>query len=879
MNLKKILLFLFIGLLLQSCKTDKPKKNSQEIEFSNHDISDSIFGLLSAKDQYAQHFIIEIPAAYQDKIPALKTWLIDCKPGGLKFVNWQNDSIKKLKLDLDTLLPITPFYTAEFFDVLNSDPYPFWDVNKANLNLDLIKPFNNIGYNLIEFAGNLNWSDQGEEWLKKWQSLNGSSFIQANYSDQNFESDYPEFIKSLQKVKNGIKINLTYIDSVVFNQFRDLYDFEGLFIVHPKDKMKQWLLRNGADLITVTLDTALTDVLSFNNWQLREEDFNEYEKSTRRILEKKLSIIYDTISHDSNKELEYSSLNFKLNSTSLLNNKNKLVAISKKTTVYHADEISINSRIRSENNIQFKRVILDSIFLKKLNQFKDPNVLIIPTDLSAALLGYIKDSVNTKNSLVCFADPKQYQYLSNQKNLVFTSDLEFEYLVQQFAARLPLKGDFSLNDTVIKGLSIKKKYLARTSPDFVGVNADTLKRIDFTVQSALNGRAFPGCQVLIAKNGCIIYDKSFGYHSYDRVRKVNSESLYDLASLTKVIATTMVAMRLYELGTFKLQDSLSKFLPDSLKDHLQFPSTIRNITFSELLTHKSGMPAGFPILRYMQYVKDSVKRFDKYFCDQPSEFFNVEVAENFYLENEYLDSMWLTLNQIWLDPDKPYKYSDVNMNTLYVLFKSMLDKNPEKFDLKAKETTANNFDKFLLNYYFKPLSMDHTRYMPRKEFAKEKIVPTETDNYWRKQTLRGHVHDPNAALLGGVAGNAGLFSTTNDLAIICELIRQKGMYGGRQYLAAETVNKFIATQPNSHRGLGFNKPSINVSAFGCSGDASPATIGHTGFTGTCFWIDPENGLTFIFLSNRVTPKVNNRIYQYGVRKKIHQIAYDACYVD
>ena len=341
----------------------------------------------------------------------------------------------------------------------------------------------------------------------------------------------------------------------------------------------------------------------------------------------------------------------------------------------------------------------------------------------------------------------------------------------------------------------------------------------------------------------------------------------------------MVAMRLYELETFKLQDSLSKFLPDSLKDHLQYPSTIRNITFSELLIHKSGMPAGFPILRYMQYVKDSVKRFDKYFCDRPSEFFNVEVAENFYLENEYLDSMWLTLNQIWLDPNKPYKYSDVNMNTLYVLFKSMLDKHPEKFDLKAKETTANNFDKFLLNYYFKPLSMDHTRYMPRKEFAKAQIVPTETDNYWRKQTLQGHVHDPNAALLGGVAGNAGLFSTTNDLAIICELIRQKGMYGGRQYLAAETVNKFIATQPNSHRGLGFNKPSINVSAFGCSSDASPATIGHTGFTGTCFWIDPENGLTFIFLSNRVTPKVNNRIYQYGVRKKIHQIAYDACYVD
>jgi hypothetical protein len=319
-------------------------------------------------------------------------------------------------------------------------------------------------------------------------------------------------------------------------------------------------------------------------------------------------------------------------------------------------------------------------------------------------------------------------------------------------------------------------------------------------------------------------------------------------------------------------------LPDTLKDHLKYPSTIRNLTFQELFIHKSGMPSGFPILQYMQYTNEEVGRFDKYYCDLADSVYCIEVAENFYLEEAYQDSMWLKLNQIWLDPAKEYNYSDVNMNTLYFMFKHLIQSNPDKFDFKNLEEDEikerDLYVDFLYREFYEKLGMERTGYLPLKRFAKNEIVPTEDERFWRKQLLQGYVHDPNAALHGGVAGNAGVFSTTNDLAILAEMWLQDGTYGGQQFLKPETVQKFRSAQPNSHRGLGFNKPSLNTSAFGCADSAPVQTYGHTGFTGTCIWIDPVNHLTYIFLSNRVHPRVNNRIYQYGIRRRAHQLAYD-----
>ena len=195
-----------------------------------------------------------------------------------------------------------------------------------------------------------------------------------------------------------------------------------------------------------------------------------------------------------------------------------------------------------------------------------------------------------------------------------------------------MDGDFSYHNSVVKGLKIEKNKLARVSPVFCGLSGDTLKKIDYAVSSAMNGQAFPGCQVLLAKDGYIFYDKSYGRYTYEDPTPIGSESMYDVASLTKVVATTMVGMLLYEQGAYQLSDSLKDYLPDSLSKCLRFPSTIRNITFQELYTHQSGLPAVFPIINYMQYTNAEVGRFDKYYCDKPYSVYSIEVAENFFLE-------------------------------------------------------------------------------------------------------------------------------------------------------------------------------------------------------------------------------------------------------
>jgi CubicO group peptidase (beta-lactamase class C family) len=240
--------------------------------------------------------------------------------------------------------------------------------------------------------------------------------------------------------------------------------------------------------------------------------------------------------------------------------------------------------------------------------------------------------------------------------------------------------------------------------------------------------------------------------------------------------------------------------------------------------------------------------------------------------------MWLRLNRIWLDQSKPYKYSDVNMNTLYFIFKSIIENDPKNYGFKAplKELEDKNlYEAYLYREFYKKMEMVNTMYTPRKQVNKDRLVPTENERFWRKQLLQGYVHDPNAALYGGIAGNAGIFSTTNDLAILAQMWLNGGVYNGKRYVKKETVDLFTKAQPDSHRGLGFNKPSMNTSAFGCADSAPPQTYGHTGFTGTCIWMDPVNKITFIFLSNRVHPTVNNRIYNYGIRGNAHQYVYDA----
>ncbi len=484
----------------------------------------------------------------------------------------------------------------------------------------------------------------------------------------------------------------------------------------------------------------------------------------------------------------------------------------------------------------------------------------------ATIVKKVKETTR-KCIVVNIGNPANLTYLKDLPTLVQVWNTGSEY--GEHLAQLVMGGNEFMGGVPagynLEAQTTKKIRLAYSIPEEVGIAADSIKKVDKIAAEAIWGGVTPGCQVFMAKEGKVIVNKGYGYHTYLHQKKVNTETTYDIASVTKVAATTLCGMHMYEKGYYGLYDSLKLHLPDSLYDCLGHFSRLYNVTFQRLYTHTSGLPAGLPIYKYMMYTDSTIGRWDKYYCDEPNKWFKVEVAKNFYIDSAYLDSLWVETNDIWTGTKK-YKYSDANMNILYQVLRSKLKPN-------------QRWEKYIDSVFYAPLKMDGTAFLPRTNLdtIRHPITPTENETYWRKQLLKGYVHDPNAALYGGVAGNAGLFSNAHDLGILMQMLINGGSYGGKQFLQPATVKKFSVHQEGSHRGLGFDKPtptSGNVVAPDCPYTA----YGHTGFTGICVWNDPENDLVFVFTSNRVHPNASNKkIITYGIRKRLHQVIYDQLY--
>ncbi len=507
-----------------------------------------------------------------------------------------------------------------------------------------------------------------------------------------------------------------------------------------------------------------------------------------------------------------------------------------------------------------------------LNDFKNQKPLIIvlnePSYTEAELQNFIKKVREfSKTTTVIVAGinlpfgEHLLEKLPNYIHCPITSNQSQYSLAQSIVGGISINGLHPLDQNKKTFLSEKIRF-SYTIPEEVGINADSIKKIDKIAAEAIFSNATPGCQVFVAKEGKVIYNKGFGYHAYDYKTAVNTNDVYDIASVTKVAGTTMCAMHLYEKGKYQLTDSIKSFLPDTLNKFLKHPSRLGNITFQELLTHQSGLPSGLPIHKFIAYVNKLIGRFDRYYCDASDHYFCVEVAKDFYLDSAYLDSLWVDMNRIW-PGEKTYKYSDANMNTLYQVFRRMI---------KGKKT----YDRYLDSVIYEPLNLNTIGFLPLKylDTLKHRIAPTEYDTYWRYQVIKGHVHDPNAALYGGVAGNAGLFSNAQDLGVLFQLLLNGGSYGGKQLFKPETVELFTQHYPGSHRGLGFDKP-IATSGNIVAKDAPYTSYGHSGFTGICAWADKENELVFVFTSNRVHPNpMNKKLIERGIRGRMHQVIYN-----
>ena len=396
--------------------------------------------------------------------------------------------------------------------------------------------------------------------------------------------------------------------------------------------------------------------------------------------------------------------------------------------------------------------------------------------------------------------------------------------------------------------------LQYTIPEAAGMSAVSLSKIDTLVKEAIAKGAMPGCQVLVARYGKVIYQKSFGTHAYDLCDTVRNSDLYDIASITKITATALAAMKLFEDKKINLNHPISKYLP-GLKN-----TNKKDLTLREILTHQAGLLPWIPF--YKETISDTAT-YRILFSDSMDERHKLQVADNMFLLNSYADTIRQKILTSSVTERGKYVYSDLGP----ILMKDIVE-----------NITDETFDKYVERNFYRPMNLAATTFRPLLKFQRSITVPTENDTVFRRQLIRGYVHDPAAAMLGGVSGNAGVFSDANDLAVIMQMLLNKGTYGGKTYLKSSTIDFFTKRQyPHNRRGLLFDKAESDASKSSpCTKKASPLTFGHQGFTGTCVWVDPEYELIYIFLSNRIHPDVgNDKLIKMNIRTNIQEIIYNS----
>lgn len=377
----------------------------------------------------------------------------------------------------------------------------------------------------------------------------------------------------------------------------------------------------------------------------------------------------------------------------------------------------------------------------------------------------------------------------------------------------------------------KKIRLGYTSPEAHGMRADSLERIGDIMAEAINGKAAPGGVVLVVKDGDVVFEKAYGHQTYSGTRAVRTDDLYDLASVTKIAATTPAVMKLYDEGRLHLQSPVSKYVARarSIPDK-------KDIRIREALLHEAG---------YTPYIKFFEKLQPADLSTDSSAAWPVKVADRYYLRAHYFeDVMWpVTLASPVLTRGK-FVYSDVSMYMLREV---------------VEKIVHQPMNEYLADVLYKPLGLQTTGFLPRNRFDSTRIIPTtENDSWFRTMQLRGYAHDPGAAMAGGVSGHAGLFSDANDLAVLYQMFLDQGSYGGKRYYKPSTIALFTSRQSAvSHRGLGFDRPEPEKKY--PSEYASSLSYGHSGYTGTFVWVDPKYKMICIILTNRVYPEVVNNV--------------------
>jgi beta-N-acetylhexosaminidase len=698
----------------------------------------------------------------------------------------------------------------------------------------------------------------------------------------------------------GYPSSISY--NVVTNLLQNELDFKGLIFTDALNMkgasnfktpgaivLEAFLAGNDILLFPEDVPLAIDKFVNAYNDSIISE--KRLEKSVKKILKYKFkiglnhyqSIDTDNLYNDLNKS-ENNALQYQLyeNATTVLKNTNQILPIKSLTNnkiayVKLGDDTNTSfiSTLKKYTEITEVREENTTILNEKLKAF---NLVIIgyhksdkawkKQDLSDQEIALIQEIA--KNNVVIldfFVKPYtllQIPDFENIEGLIMSYQnadiaqiVSAEMIFGAISAKGKLPVSIGSNFKVGAGLETEKlNRLGFTAAENVGMNPDILNEIDAVANKAINGKMAPGIQVLVARKGKVIYQKSYGYQTYTKTDKIENNTLFDVASVSKIISTLPNVMQLYDQKKVKLDTKLSEMLPQALGTNKD------SIKFKNLLSHYARLQAWIPF--YKATLDSASMPSKRYYKPYYSSDFSKKVADNLFIRNDYQDTIMKQIFESKLIDKLEYKYSDFT----FILLKEFLER-----------TTNKKLDVLSDENFYSSLGMNNTLYNPLRKFDVCDIAPTEIDTYFRHSLLQGYVHDMEAAMEGGVAGHAGVFSNAMDVAKIMQMYLQKGNYGGIEYFSDKTFDVFNTCHfcsDGNRRGLGFDKPQLSKEGPTC-GCVSKKSFGHTGFTGIMTWADPETEIVYVFMSNRTFPDsmAPNKLSKENIREDIQQIIQDA----
>ncbi|HTA26755.1 MAG TPA: glycoside hydrolase family 3 N-terminal domain-containing protein [Bacteroidia bacterium] len=576
------------------------------------------------------------------------------------------------------------------------------------------------------------------------------------------------------------------------------------------------------------------------------------------------------------------------NTITVLSNKNNLLPLKRLDTLRIASLV-IGDTVPNEfqtrlgfyaplDNYNMRLHCPDSVMNSMYQKLKVYNLVIIgvthtnthPQDTFGISRVAIKmiDTLEKKSAVILdlFSDPYIIPYLpqANNANALILSYQNTSYMLD-YSAQLIFggiggKGNLSVSASPDfkrgAGIQTPKTRLEYTMPEEVGISSANIAKIDTIANYGIKQNAYPGCIVLAAKDGKVFYEKTFGTRNYKDTAKVKPNDIYDLASVTKVAATTMALMKLTDEKKVDPENNLASILPEAAN------SGMKSVLIKDILTHQAGLKPD--ILFYKETMTGNQYRKGMYNTAM-SDQYPYPVASHLFIRKDYKDTILNEILHSPVDKKQGYKYSDLGMLLM---------------GFAIKDITGKSLDIYLHDNFYRPMGLQTMMFNPINKVIVLRVIPTEYDSIFRKQLLWGTVHDPSAAILGGVAGNAGLFSDASDLASLMQMLLQNGTYGGERYIDSSTVSEYTSCMycdKGNRRGLGFDKPEIDKAKENpTSRSASQESYGHSGFTGTYVWVDPKYGIVYVFLSNRVASgSADNKLAKLNIRTDIQQVIYNA----